>query len=175
MRKFVLCILASIAVLAAAIVDKAATSPSQRAHLTTDEGAAAAVAANAAAANDAAAQSTGAASGTSSNVSAGTDTRTALGPAIPLAHGLVQVEVTTMGSRIINVEAVQLPHDNNHSWDDSLNAATVLRSEVLSKQITNLHAVSGATYTSEGYLQSLNAALELAAPSAPKMAPTPLA
>ena len=159
MRKFVLCILASITVLAAAIVDKAVTSPSQRAHLTTDEGS---VAAAANAANDAAAKSS-------------TDTRVALGPAIPLAHGLVQVEVTTMGSRIINVEAVQLPHDNNHSWNDSLNAAAVLRSEVLSKQTTNLHTVSGATYTSEGYLQSLNAALELAAPSAPKMAPTPLA
>jgi uncharacterized protein with FMN-binding domain len=100
-------------------------------------------------------------------------TRSALGPAIPLAHGMVQVEVTTMGSRIVDVKAVQLPHDNNHSWEDSEHAAAVLRSEVLSKQGTGLHAVSGATYTSEAYLQSLNAALELAAPPAPKMSPVP--
>lgn len=172
MRKFVLCILASIAVLAAAIVDKAATAPNQRAHLTTDAG----VAANAAAANDAGAKSsTGTVSGSSTDVSTGTDTRTALGPAIPLAHGLVQVEVTAMGSRIVDVEAVQLPHDNNHSWEDSQHAAAVLRSEILSKQTTNLDVVSGATYTSEGYLESLNAALDLAAPAAPKMIPTPLA
>ena len=50
-----------------------------------------------------------------------------------------------------------------------------LRSEVLSKQSTSLDAVSGATYTSKGYLESLNAALEIAAPSAPKMSPTPIA
>ena len=102
-----------------------------------------------------------------------TGTRTALGPAIPLAHGIVQVEVVTMGSRIVDVKALQLPHDNDHSWEDSLHAAAVLRSEVLSKQSTDLHVVSGATYTSTAYLQSLNAALELAAPAAPKMTPTP--
>jgi uncharacterized protein with FMN-binding domain len=100
---------------------------------------------------------------------------TALGPAIPLAHGLVQVQVTCVGSRIVDVRAVQLPHDNNHSWDDSQHAASVLRSEVLSKQTTDLDTVSGATYTSKAYLESLNAALDIAAPSAPKMSPTPVA
>lgn len=146
MRKFVLCIVATITVMVAAIADKAVFSPRQQAQLT------AAVEPSASAA-----------------------TRTALGPAIPLAHGLVQVRVTAIGSRIVDVQAVQLPHDNDHSWLDSQHAATVLRSEVLSRQSTDLHAVSGATYTSEGYLESLNAALELAAPPAPKMAPTPLA
>ena len=69
---------------------------------------------------------------------------------------------------------MQLPHDNNHSWEDSLHAAAVLRSEVLSTQRTDLHVVSGATYTSKGYLESLNAALEVAAPSPPKTSPSPL-
>ncbi len=101
-------------------------------------------------------------------------TRTALGPAIPLAHGLVQVQITCVGTRIVNIVAVQLPHDNNHSWDDSQHAAAVLRSEVLSKQRTDLDVVSGATYTSKAYLESLNAALDVAAPMAPKMSPTPL-
>jgi uncharacterized protein with FMN-binding domain len=151
MRKFVLCIVATITVMAAAIADKALLSPRQQAQLTAAD-----------------AQSAG-------QPSAPAATRTALGPAIPLAHGLVQVRVTAIGSRIVDVQAVQLPHDNDHSWLDSQHAATVLRSEVLSRQTTDLHAVSGATYTSEGYLESLNAALELAAPPAPKMAPTPLA
>ncbi|HTJ71993.1 MAG TPA: FMN-binding protein [Actinospica sp.] len=111
---------------------------------------------------------------TLTGVSAKAGTRTALGPAIPLAHGLVQVQVTSVGTKIVNVVAVQLPHDNNHSWDDSLHAAAVLRSEVLSKQRTDLDVVSGATYTSEGYLQSLNAALDVAAPTPPKTAPTAL-
>jgi uncharacterized protein with FMN-binding domain len=107
-------------------------------------------------------------------VSSTAGSRTALGPAIPLAHGLVQVQVTCIGTRIVAVKAVQLPHDNNHSWNDSQEAAAVLSSEVLSKQTTDLHTVSGATYTSKGYLQSLNAALDVAAPSAPKMSPSPV-
>jgi uncharacterized protein with FMN-binding domain len=106
--------------------------------------------------------------------SAASGTRTALGPAIPLAHGLVQVKVTSLGSRIVDVEAVQLPHDNDHSWQDSLHAAAVLRGEVLREQSTDVHTVSGATYTSEGYLESLHAALDLAAPVAPRMSPTPI-
>jgi uncharacterized protein with FMN-binding domain len=141
MRKFVLCVLASITVMVAAILDKAVHAPAETADLAA--------------------------------TSATASTRSALGPAIPLAHGMVQVEVTTIGSRIVDVEAVQLPHDNNHSWQDSEHAASVLRSEVLSKQGTDLHAVSGATYTSEAYLRSLDAALELAAPPAPKMSPVP--
>ena len=106
-------------------------------------------------------------------VSSKAGTRTALGPAVPLAHGLVQVQVTCVGSRIVGVKAVQLPHDNNHSWNDSLHAAAVLDTEVLSKQSTDLATVSGATYTSKGYLESLNAALDVAAPSPPKMDPNP--
>ena len=147
MRKFVFCTLASAAVLSIVIMDKATASPRQSAGLT----------------------ATG-----DTTISSMAGLRTALGPAIPLAHGLVQVEVTCEGSRILDVKAVQLPHDNNHSWDDSQHAAAVLRSEVLSKQTTDLQAVSGATYTSEGYLQSLEAALALAAPPAPKMSPTPV-
>lgn len=141
MRRFALCVFASIAVMLAAILDKAFGAPAAHAQLT----------------------------GTSAEYG----TRTALGPQIPLAHGIVQVQVVTMGSRIVDVKAVQLPHDNNHSWEDSLHAAAVLRSEVLSKQSTDLHVVSGATYTSTAYLQSLNAALDIAAPPAPKMSPTP--
>jgi uncharacterized protein with FMN-binding domain len=141
MRKFVLCVVASGAVLSIVIIDKAMTSPQQRADLTA--------------------------------VSIKTGTRTALGPAVPLAHGLVQVQVTCVGSRIVAVKAVQLPHDNTHSWNDSLHAAAVLDSEVISKQSTHLDTVSGATYTSQGYLQSLNAALDVAAPTPPKTTPTP--
>jgi len=106
------------------------------------------------------------------DLSASASTRTATGPQIALAHGLVQVQVTCVGSRIVDVKALQLPHDNNHSWEDSLHAAAVLRSEVLSRQTYRLDAVSGATYTSEAYLQSLEAALDVAAPPAPRMSAT---
>ncbi|MBR7832402.1 FMN-binding protein [Actinospica durhamensis] len=142
MRKFLFCVVVSLAVFALVIVDKAFTSPRQAASLADD--------------------------------AASASTRTAVGPEIALAHGIVQVQVTCIGSRIIAVKALQLPHDNNHSWEDSLHAASVLDSEVLSKQTYELDAVSGATYTSEAYLQSLEAALDVAAPPAPRMSATPM-
>lgn len=140
MRKFVVCVVVSLAVFAGVILSKAVTSPRPSAEL--------------------------------SDMSASASTRTAIGPQIALAHGIVQVQVTCVGSRIVDVKALQLPHDNNHSWEDSLHAAAVLRSEVLSNQTYHLDAVSGATYTSEAYLQSLEAALDIAAPPAPKMSAT---
>jgi uncharacterized protein with FMN-binding domain len=143
MRKFVFCVVVSIAVFAFVILDKASASPRRGAAL--------------------------------AEVPASASTRTAIGPQIAVAHGIVQVEVTCIGSRIVDVKALQLPHDNSHSWQDSLHAAAVLRSEVLSKQTYHLDAVSGATYTSEAYLESLEAALFVAAPPAPRMSATPIA
>lgn len=87
-------------------------------------------------------------------------TRTATGPQVVLAHGIVQVQATVTDGRIIDVTALQLPHDNPHSWDESTAAAAVLRSEALSAQGANINIVSGATYTSRGYARSLQAALD---------------
>jgi uncharacterized protein with FMN-binding domain len=85
---------------------------------------------------------------------------TATGPQVVLVHGIVQVQVTMTDGRIIDVTALQLPHDNPHSWDDSTAAAAVLRTEVLAAQGANINVVSGATYTSRGYARSLQAALD---------------
>ena len=54
-------------------------------------------------------------------VSSSAGTRTALGPAIPLAHGLVQVQITCVGTRIVNIVAVQLPHDSGFAGSDQGN------------------------------------------------------
>ena len=86
--------------------------------------------------------------------------RTATGPQVVLAHGIVQVQVTVTAGRIIDVSAVQLPHDNPHSWNGSTAAAVTLRSEALRAQSANIDIVSGATYTSRGYARSLQAALD---------------
>lgn len=86
--------------------------------------------------------------------------RTATGPQVVLAHGIVQVQVEVVSGRIIEVKALQLPHDNPHSWDDSTEAAAKLRTEVLAAQSADVNVVSGATYTSRGYARSLQAALD---------------
>ncbi len=84
------------------------------------------------------------------------------GPQVVLAHGIVQVRATIVAGRIVDVDAVSLPHDNPHSWAGGNHAAAKLRSEVLAKQNADVHIVSGATYTSHGYLSSLQAALDAA-------------
>ena len=89
-------------------------------------------------------------------------TTTAVGMPVAVTHGIVQVSVTVTDGNIINVTALQLPHDNSTSWRYSTRAATILRTEVLTMQCGTVDSVSGATYTSKAYLHSLQAALDAA-------------
>jgi uncharacterized protein with FMN-binding domain len=84
------------------------------------------------------------------------------GPQVVLAHGIVQVRATLDNGRIVDVDALSIPHDNPHSWDGGTAAAVKLRTEVLTKQSANVNIVSGATYTSHAYMSSLQAALDAA-------------
>jgi uncharacterized protein with FMN-binding domain len=84
------------------------------------------------------------------------------GPVVTNRYGPVQVEVTLRGSTIVDVQALQLPRDRSRSADISNRAAPILRSEVLAANGTQIHTVTGATYTTTGYIQSLQAALDQA-------------
>lgn len=95
-------------------------------------------------------------------VSAQGSTVTAVGMPVAVTHGIVQVAVTVADGKITKVSALQLPHDNTTSWRFSLHAATILRTEVLAGQCATVDAVSGATYTSDAYMKSLQAALDAA-------------
>jgi len=75
-------------------------------------------------------------------------------------YGTVQVRVTVIHGRIVNVAALRLPHGNQMDVQLSKPAARVLESRVISAQSANVDMVSGATYTSEGYLSSLQSALD---------------
>jgi len=75
-------------------------------------------------------------------------------------YGTVQVRGTVIHGRIVNVAALRLPHGNQMDVQLSKPAARVLESRVISAQSANVDMVSGATYTSEGYLSSLQSALD---------------
>ena len=75
-------------------------------------------------------------------------------------YGTVQVRVTVVHGRIVNVAALRLPHGNQMDVQLSKPAARVLESRVISAQGASVDMVSGATYTSEGYLRSLQSALD---------------
>jgi uncharacterized protein with FMN-binding domain len=74
----------------------------------------------------------------------------------------VQVRVVVSGGRLVDVEALQLPNDRSRSVRISADAGPRLRNEALQAQSANINTVSGATYTSDGYAQSLQSALDRA-------------
>ena len=75
-------------------------------------------------------------------------------------YGPVQVQITVQGGRITDVQALQLPNGNFHSQQISAYAGPRLRQEALQAQSANIDTVSGATYTSDGYRQSLQSAID---------------
>jgi uncharacterized protein with FMN-binding domain len=83
------------------------------------------------------------------------------GSAVDVGYGTVQVQVTIQNGAITDVQAIQMP-SGGHSGQVSSYAAPRLRSEVLQAQSAQVDTISGATYTSEGYMQSLQAALNQA-------------
>ncbi|HEY8306342.1 MAG TPA: FMN-binding protein [Lapillicoccus sp.] len=72
------------------------------------------------------------------------------------------MQVALSGPKITDVVAVQLTNSNRTSVQISASAAPILRQEALQAQSAQIDTVSGATYTSEGYQQSLQAALDAA-------------
>jgi len=91
-----------------------------------------------------------------------TTSRTVTGATVQTRYGPVQVQVTLRGSRITEVSAVQLPQQSGRDIEIDNFAVPVLHDEALSAQSAHIDTVSGATYTSEGYIQSLQSALDSA-------------
>ncbi|QIJ65328.1 FMN-binding protein [Streptomyces sp. JB150] len=77
------------------------------------------------------------------------------GPVVPTEKGDVQVEVTFAGERIAAVRMLRQP-----AHPQTANAVPRLIEETLRVQSADIDTVSGATITSDGYRQSLQAALD---------------
>jgi uncharacterized protein with FMN-binding domain len=82
-------------------------------------------------------------------------TRNVPGPAVQTSEGTVQVQVTFQGTKITDVKALRAPNSNPTRM-----ALPILREEALKAQSADIDTVSGATATSEGYKQSLQAAID---------------
>jgi uncharacterized protein with FMN-binding domain len=89
-------------------------------------------------------------------------TRTIAGDPIQTQYGTVQIQLTVSGKQIQNVSFLQLTANDGRSEQINSYAGPVLLQETLSAQSAQIDTVSGATYTSEGYLQSLQSALNKA-------------
>jgi uncharacterized protein with FMN-binding domain len=84
------------------------------------------------------------------------------GPVVQTPFGDVQVRAVLSSGKLVDVVALQTPSDRTRSQEIAQYAVPILRSEALAAQSAQINAVSGATYTSEGYAQSLQAALDQA-------------
>jgi uncharacterized protein with FMN-binding domain len=82
-------------------------------------------------------------------------TRNVAGPAVNTSEGTVQVQVTFQGTKITDVKALRAPNSNPTRM-----ALPILRESALKAQSADIDTVSGATATSDGYKQSLQAAID---------------
>ena len=106
--------------------------------------------------------SSSSASGSSSTSSAGGSSTTVTGDTAQTRWGPVQVQITVAGGQITDVTAVQYPNGNGRDQEINSYALPVLAKEALAAQSANIDHVSGATVTSDGYVQSLQSAIDQA-------------
>jgi uncharacterized protein with FMN-binding domain len=86
--------------------------------------------------------------------------RTVTGPSVDTRWGPVQVEVTVTGGRLTDVAVVDYPTENGKDRAINARAVPILVQEALDAQSADIDMVSGATVPSEGYVESLQAALD---------------
>jgi uncharacterized protein with FMN-binding domain len=84
------------------------------------------------------------------------------GSTVPTIFGDVQVSVVVSGGRVVDVKSLQLPFDRARSAEISQIAGPMLRSEAIQAHSAQIDIISGATYTSEAYAESVASALQQA-------------
>jgi uncharacterized protein with FMN-binding domain len=98
------------------------------------------------------------ASGTSSSTSSGT--RSGTGGSVNYGYGVMSVKVTVSGTKILDVGIASIDDGGNpHSESIDQQAIPILEQEAMQAQSADIQGVSGASYTSTGFTQSLQSAL----------------
>jgi uncharacterized protein with FMN-binding domain len=100
-------------------------------------------------------------SGSTTSGSTGTGT-TVTGSVASTRWGPVQVSITVTDGKITAVDVPQYPTGNGKDRQINASALPILTKETISAQSADIDMVSGATVTSEGYVQSLQSALDQA-------------
>jgi uncharacterized protein with FMN-binding domain len=75
-------------------------------------------------------------------------------------YGPVQVKITVESGKIVDAQAVQAPSGSNDRYTQE--AVPVLRQQTIAIQSANVQGVSGASFTSYGWYQSLASAISKA-------------
>ncbi|MFI6014333.1 FMN-binding protein [Streptomyces sp. NPDC051243] len=99
--------------------------------------------------------------GSGSQGSGAAQASTVTGDAVQTQYGPVQVRITVSGGKITKAETVQAP-SGGQSTNITANAVPKLNQAAVAAGSADIDAVSGATYTSAGYKESLQSALDQA-------------
>ena len=105
---------------------------------------------------------TGSATGATGSSSGTPSDGTYTGDAVMTRYGPVQVEITVSNGQITSSTVTQVPWSNGRDQQINGYAVPILGDEVVRAQGSGIDMVSGATYTSEGYVQSLQSAIDQA-------------
>ena len=103
-------------------------------------------------------------SGSSASGSSATSTgsSTVTGDSVDTRWGPVQVQITVANGKVTAAQAVVYPQNNGRDQEINSYAVPALNQEAVAAGSANIQMVSGATYTSDGYIQSLQSALDKA-------------
>ncbi|MET7336113.1 FMN-binding protein [Nonomuraea sp. NPDC005650] len=88
--------------------------------------------------------------------------RTVDGDVADTRWGPVQVRISVGDGKITDVQVLQAPDGNRRDIEINDEALPILRQEAMSAQSAQIDSVSGATYTSDGYMSSLQSAIDRA-------------
>lgn len=88
--------------------------------------------------------------------------RTVVGPTVQTPYGPVQVAATVLGRQLERVRALVLPSGNPQTDAINSQAGPLLDQEAMAAQSAGIDTISGASYTSEAYRRSLQAAIDRA-------------
>lgn len=86
----------------------------------------------------------------------------AFGSTVSNPYGAVRVQVAMAAGKIVDVRAIALPDGDGTSQAINRDAAPRLKTQALTAQSAAIDGVSGATYTTDGYRKSLQAAIDTA-------------
>jgi uncharacterized protein with FMN-binding domain len=86
--------------------------------------------------------------------------RSATGAIEQYGYGEISVRISVRGTRIVQATVANLQTAESYSQQLAQQAVPMLQSEVLSAQSAQISAISGATYTSQGYAASVQSALD---------------
>ncbi len=77
-------------------------------------------------------------------------------------YGNIQVKVIITGGKITDIQYLQFPTGGGHTAEITALAQPALKQEAIAAQSANIDVVSGATQDTEGFIQSLQSALDQA-------------